>query len=245
MNEAAYVDPVTRITDLDPYFKYDPKKRTYTFIGESLEVRIPKRFEVYGVLDITDSVTTLGIVDLIIDGKYEASLVILAEINIQPSDMSEMVFDGTPYLVLYLQKGDIFISNTQVPRNPGVIYATYVEFITRGKPIYTLDYDALALIFDRVKETTGESLGVDRVLYELIISHLARDADDLFQQYRHTDMKSPMQLIPLRSVTFAPTNTTTRIVGSYKDDGTVAALQTETKTDQPFENIFRGIPQDL
>ena len=103
----------------------------------------------------------------------------------------------------------------------------------------------MALVFDRVKPLTGKDLGVDRVLMELIIAHLARDPDDLFTQYRHTSMKHPMQMIPLRSVFHAPTNTTTRTIGSYAGDGMTAALQTTTRDDQPFENILRGIPQDL
>ena len=241
----AYLDAVTPITDLHPFLHYDPKTKSYTFTGNTLEVRIPKRFDVYGLQDVTDVVHTLGIMDLIIDGKWQCTLNILAQIYLEPSEISEMVIDQVPYLVLTLQKGDRLITSTQVPQNPNVTYGVYVEFITRGKPLYTLTYNNLPLIFDRVKELTGKGLGVDRVLFELIIAHLSRDPDDLFTQYRYTTMKLPSQLIPLRSVFHAPTNTTTRVVGSYAGDGTTAALQTRTTDHQPFEDILRGIPQDL
>ena len=238
-------NPVQKLDSIAPYFKEDKAKNRRIFVGESLEIRIPKRFEIYGLLDITDKVRTLGIMDLIIDGKYEASLNILCPVVICPSEIDEMTIDGVPYLVLYLEHGDIFIDNDQVPQTNKAVYSVYVEFITRGKPLYTFHYRELALIFDRAKELTGSGIGVDRVLFELIVSHLARDKNDLFKQYRYTDMKDPPQFIPMRSVIYAPSNTTTRMVGSYSDDGTVAAAQTQTTTDQPFENIFRGIPQGL
>ena len=240
-----YAEPVEKIKSLKPFTLRNDTKRTITFTGETMEVRIPKRFEVYGMLDITDVVQALGIMDIIIDGKYECSLNVLSKLTIVPSEMDDMVIDGVPYLVLYLQKGDIFIQNTQVTQDANAIYAVYVEFITRGKPLYTLGYDQLALVFDRVKQMTASSVGVDRVLFELIVSHLARDPKDLFRQYRYTVMDVPPTIIPLRSVSLAPTTTSSRVFGSYFDDGLTSSLITTNKENSPFENIIRGFPQDL
>lgn len=240
-----YADPVEKITSLKPFLKRDDKKRTITFVGDTMELRIPKRFEVYGMLDTTDVVQTLGIMDVIIDGKYQCSLDILSKITIAPTSYDDMVINGTPYLVVYLEHGDVFIQNTQVAKDANVVYAVYVEFITRGKPLYTLGYDQLALIFDRVKQLTGGGIGVDRVLFELIVSHLARDASDLFKQYRYTLMEEPPVIIPLRSVSLAPTTTSSRVFGSYFDDGLTSSLITRNVEESPFENIIRGIPQDV
>lgn len=240
-----YADPVEKITSLKPFLKRDDKKRTITFVGDTMELRIPKRFEVYGMLDTTDVVQTLGIMDVIIDGKYQCSLDILSKITIVPTSYDDMVINGTPYLVVYLEHGDVFIQNTQVAKDANVVYAVYVEFITRGKPLYTLGYDQLALIFDRVKQLTGGGIGVDRVLFELIVSHLARDASDLFKQYRYTLMEEPPVIIPLRSVSLAPTTTSSRVFGSYFDDGLTSSLITKNTEESPFENIIRGVPQDV
>lgn len=244
-----YVDPVTglsleELTDLNPFFKHDKDKHVTYFTGDALNIRILKRFEVYNLLDITDVVQTLGVMELIIDGKYHASLNILAKIQIEPTEITEIQIGGVPYLSLSLKTGDKFIANTQVVQNASIQYAVYVEFFARGKPLHTMTYGELALVFDRVKQMTGQSLGVDRVLLETLVSHIARTQEDLFKQYRYTDMKEPMRLIPIRSVSFAPTSTSPRINGSYFDDGLTAALQNENTEHMPFEDLQRGFPPE-
>lgn len=243
------IDPVTQleleeIKNPSRFFKYDPKKKTQTFIGDHLEVRVLKRFEVYDLLNVTDVVETIGIMELVIDGKYHASMNILAKISIHPTEIGEIQIDDVPYLSLYLKHGDLFIANTQVVQNASIQYAVYVEFIARGKPLHTMNYDELALVFDRVKQMTGSKLGVDRVLFETVVSHLARDQDDLFLQYRYTPMNRPMRLIPIRSVSYAPTSTSSRINGSYFDDGLTASLQNENREHMPFEDLMRGFPPE-
>lgn len=243
------IDPVTQltleeVTDLKPFFKYDDTAKTMIFVSDELEVRVLKRFEVYDLLNVSDVVETLGLMELIIDGKYHASLNMLAKIQIEPTEMSEIQINGVPYLSLYLKHGDKFIAHTQVVQNASIQYAVYVEFIARGKPLHTMTYNELALVFDRVKQMTGSKLGVDRVLFETVVSHLARSQDDLFLQYRYTDMSKPMRLIPIRSVSYAPTSTSSRINGSYFDDGLTASLQTENTEHMPFEDLMRGFPPE-
>ena len=242
MPNSPYAYPVESIKDIDRFFKFDPDKHTMTFIGNSLELRIPKRFETYGMLEVTETVTALAVLDMIIDEKWQCGLNLPAKIEIAPSVIGEMVYEENAYQVLHLEHGDQFIKHTQVIKDQSIIYALYVEFITRGKTIYTLDYVGLALLFDRVKQMTGSGIGVDRVLFEVIVSHLARDPDDIFKQYRYTDMSKPMHLVRLRSVSYAPTSTTARMLGSYFDDGLNASLVHHEDKEQTFENILRGLP---
>lgn len=237
-----YEHKLEHITDISKFVKYDDKKKILYFTGDTLEIRVLRRMEVYGLLEVSDTVQTIGIADLIIDGKYQATLNMLAVISIEPTTVKETEIDGVPYLVLTLKKNDVFIQRTQVVQNGGIVYAVYVEFITRGKPIYTLTYDELALVFDRAKQMTGSGIGVDRVLFEVIISHLTRAQKNWFIQYRHTDMKGPMAFIRLRSVSYMPTSTSSRIIGSYHDDGVDASLLTTAEKSQPFEDMLRGIP---
>ena len=59
------------IDKVDSYFKRDDKKRTITFVGKSLQVHIPKNFETYRLLEITDCVKALAVV-----GFYAQSSVV-------------------------------------------------------------------------------------------------------------------------------------------------------------------------
>lgn len=242
MAKTLYDFPVEHITNIDQFFTHDAIAHTLTFTGETLELRIPKRFEVYGMLEVTEKVTALAVMDVIINQKFQCGLNLLAKIEIAPREISEMVWNDVAYLVLQLEHGDQLITHTQVVRDQSIIYALYVEFITRGKLIYTLDYTSLALLFDRVEALTGSGIGVDRVLFEMIISHLARSQDDPFVQYRHTDMAKAMRFIRLRSVSYAPTSTTARLLGSYFSDALDASLIHQVENEQPFENLLRGLP---
>lgn len=244
MNSSAYETPLETIHNVDRWFAYDDTHHTMRFIGEHLEARIPKRFDVYKLLEIGDSVTSLGLMDLIIDEKYQATLNLLSLISMMPSDISEMVIDGISYVVLTFKPGDVFMTNTQVVQNATVTYAIWVEFITRGKPLYSLGYEEIASVFDSAKKMTGSGIGVDRVIFELVVSHLARNRDDLFEQLRYADPGTAMQLIALRSVFYAPTSTTSRMIGSYFDEGLTTSLLTHNTQRQPFEDILRGIPFD-
>lgn len=242
MTESPYPKPYTHVTDVGRFFAYDAEKHEMRFIGDSLEIRVPKRFEVYGLLNIAEAVEAVGVMDLIIDDAYQASLHLLAKIVVEPREIGKLTVKGVEYVVLRLGHGDRFIANTQVVKDAGIVYALWVEFITRGNPIYTMDYRALGTMFNTAKSMCGANLGVDRVVLEVIIAHLARDPDRLFTQYRHTDMRGAYEFIPLRSVSYAPDSTTGRVAGSYFSEGVNSSLVHENHERRPFEDLLRGLP---
>lgn len=241
-----YSHPVQNIKDVSPYFRKN-KDFSLTFIGETLEIRIPKRFEQYDALTFNgDSVTTLGVLDMIFDGQYQAALNLLGSITIVPSDTSTMTYMGVDYVVLHLVTGDTFMTTTRIIQDSHVVYVLWSEFITHGKPIYTLDYEGLLGLFQHAKELTGSGIGVSRSVYEGIIAHLSRDRNNTSKQYRHTDMKRPVQLIALSSISQATTSTIAKLNGNYfRDTGITAALRQQVDESHPFEELLRGIPQSI
>jgi len=240
-----YSFPVEHITDGSQWFEYDAKNRRVVFTGDTLEVRIPKRFEVHGMLNVTDITEALAIADLIIDSKYQASLLMLAKIRMDFQHYTQMVYDGVPYLVFHLITGDRFVINTEVVKDKSIIYALYVEFVTRGHAIYTISYDQFASMFDQAQRMCGSSLGVDHSVFEMITAHLARDPDNLTTFYRHTAMKKQPSFQPLRSVSLATDGTMTKLGGSYYVEGVDAALVTRNDHIRPLEQLQRGIPVQL
>lgn len=242
-----YVKPLQTISSISPYFKKDAKKFTLTFVGESLELRIPRKFMQHGVLSVGDgSVTTPGVMDMIIDGKYHVGFNLLASITIEPSDMGQMTYNGVEYLVLHLTHGDIFMSSYRVIQDPHIVYVLWTEFITNGGLPYFFDYSSLLKLFDHVRELTGAGIGVSRSVYEGIIAHICRDPNNLSLQYRLTDMAKPMRLVALKSVSQGPTGTVARLNGSYfRDEGLTSALRYQVDEQQPFENLLRGLSSSV
>jgi hypothetical protein len=238
-----YTNPVTTITDISKYFEKDETKFSMKFIGETLELRIPRRFGTHGFLEIGDSVTTIGSMDMIFDGKYRAGLNILAAITIEPTDIGSMTYNGVEYVVLHLKTGDIFMTSYRVIQNQRVVYALWKEYIESGNVPYHYTYNDLLKLFDTAKEITGAGIGVSRSVWSGIIAHLARDSDSVTVPYRRTPMDKPMMFVPLNSISLAPSGTVARINGSYfRDRGTVSALLHEVTEKQPFEDVLRGLP---
>jgi hypothetical protein len=198
------------------------------------------------VLVIGDTVTTPGVMDMIFDDHFHAGLNLLASITIEPSDMGSFSHEGIEYVTLFLKTGDKFMTSYRVIQDPNIVYVLWTEFVTNGGVPYWLDYDAFLKLFDRVRELTGAGIGVSRSVYEGIIAHIARDKDNFSLQYRLTDMSKPMKLVPLKSVSQAPTGTVARLNGSYfKDEGSTAALRWQVDQQQPFENLLRGLPTNV
>lgn len=236
-----YKHPLKKIKDLSKFIERQ-KDGSFIFLGESLEVRVPVRYRQYGLLEVTQNVETLGLMDLIIDDKYECTLNILAKVVLCPSESEETNIDDTPYLVMKFYKGDTFILHEDVIQDSSIIYAVYVEYITLGHRLYTVGYNELTMLFDRAKELTGKS--VDRLIMEFMVAHIGRNRKNLFEQYRYTDMKEDPVIIYLKSINLSPTSTSTRMMGAYDEDGLTSSLNTTVEKRQPFEDILRGIPKD-
>lgn len=238
----AYTKPLTPIKDIMKYFRKG-NDGSLTFIGKTLELRIPLKFKTYGALEQNgDSVITIGVMDMIFDDTYRAGLNILASITIEPDEISTMAYKGIDYLVLKLNEGSKFAQFTRVIQDNHVVYVLWSEFVTAGNLPYWFDYPATLALFANARSLTGSGIGVSRSVFEGIIAHIARDKDDLQKPYRLTSMKKPMELIALKSVSLAPTGTVARLNGSYMtSDGLTSALRYQVDEQQPFENILRGL----
>ena len=237
MKSAPYLENYTKISSIDKYF--EKRGDELIFIGESLKVYILQRWESYHLLEVSDTVKTIGIMDLVIDDRYRAGLLMLASIEIDPDDSTTVTVDGNTYVILTLSKGNRFICITNVVKDKSITYAVFMEFITRGKWMYTLGYDSIARLFDQAKSMCGAGIPVDHVVLEVIYSHLARDPNNISVQYRHTPMAGDFEMIPLRSVAYATTSTTSRILGSYFNEAINSALINPSEQQHPFEQLLR------
>ena len=238
-----YVKDYQHITDIDRFFQYDAAKKTMTFIGQSLELRIPKRFEVYGLLNVTDTVQTLAVMDMIIDDTYQSAMHLLTVITMGVSETSQMTVNGVTYLVVRLTAGDAFITQTQVVQDKSTVGAIYTEFIDRGNLPYWFTYAQLMKLFDQANTVAGAGMWVDPVIFEVIYSHLARDPKDLYRPFRYgQDPEKSFVFVGLRSVELATSSTTARLLGSYFSDGLNASLTHRVTERQPFEDLLRGLP---
>lgn len=240
MAETPYQKDYVHTKDIDRFFEYDDLTKTMTFTSESLVVYIPYRYSVYNLLTLADTVTTLGIVDLVIDDTYHAGLLMLATIEMEPDSVDMVMIGDLQYVKLTLSNGCKFICNTDRISDSSIVCSLWMEFITRGKPIYNIGYDTLSTLFDQAKSMCDQNIPVDHVVFEVIYSHLCRDPDNLSIQYRHTDMTKDFKMIALRDVGYATVSTTSRLLGSYFFQGLNASLLQTTTERSDIEDLLRS-----
>jgi len=240
MSTTPYLKSYEKIRYIDRFFEYDAQQKCMTFIGETLEVYIPYRYQVYNLLNLADTVTTLAVVDLIINQTFQAGLLMLTTIEIEPDDVSTLMLDTIQYVKLTLSKGCRFICDTERIADSSIVYSFWMEAVARGKLPYFIGYDALATLFDQSKSMCDQDINVDHVVFEVLYSHLARDPDNQTIQYRHTKMQGPFKFIDLRNVGYATTSTTSRLMGSYFHTSLNASLLQTTTDHNDFEDLLRS-----
>jgi len=224
--------------DYDKYFKID-KTDAVIFIGNKLEIHIPKRYENHGCVEIGEEVKTLAIFDMIINDSVDTGYFLPAHICIIPTNIETVNINNKTYFKLTLYKGDVFIKNINVVKNPQLAFVMFYEFIFLGNMPKFIDYNKSAFIFDKVKDICGINFRSNKVVFEIMSAHLYRTENDLTQPYRLTDMKNEPVNIPLRAVTHAATSTSSKLIGSYYSSAINSALVNQANESSQVEDLLR------
>lgn len=237
------ISTLQHITDISSYFRVDGKQMI--FIGDHLEVHIPKRYETYDLLSISDTLVTIGIMTLIIDHKVYTNLLILARIEMIPYQTEVTSHHGKDYVIATFDTESVFIKNRELIRLSNVAYAIYNEFINRGNILYSMSYTDLFTLFDRSKELCDIGFSANHAVFEVVYGYLSRTKDSIYTQFRHTEMQGDQyKAIPLADIAHASNNTMARLVGSYFDAGLVASMLHQNDTIYPLEALVRGVSEE-
>jgi len=214
------------------------KNNTVEFVGDKLEIFLPKRFDQYGT-SITDHVECMGIFSLLINDKIKKGFFLPAMITIEPSEVGNASINKVPFHKFTLVKGDKFLRTTEIIMNQSLAFICFLEFIFLGNRMEFMDYDFSALMFEVVQTTCGVNFGVERTLFEIIISHLERMPNNLTAYFRSSDMKGDSVSIPMRAVAQAAVSTSSRMMGSYLNDSINSSLVNHSDEVSPIENLLR------
>jgi len=222
---------------LSEQFKFKQDK-SVVFIGKELEVIISKRFENYRLLSVKDTVTTLGIFELVMDGK-KSGMLLPAVIEMCPSTSTTIINNGNECVSCIFKQGDVFIKNTNVVRNKHLAYVIFTEFVEKGKMPDFLKYADYAFIFDIIQDICGLKIPSNHVAFEIIYAFLSRKHDDYTKMYRFTDMKQPPLFLRLADSAHATSSVTAKLVGSYMSDAINAAIVNESENESKLEELLR------
>lgn len=208
------------------------------FTGDKCVVTILQKLENYECLSIKDTVTTLGVFDMEVDGVLSGCFM-AARVEMMPSEIETITVDGKGYVVLTFHKGDVFFKTTKCVVEDKLPFYVWLEYIKYGNVLKSMSYYEQAALFDRMRISSSMSFPVDHVVYETIFAHLSRDPNDFTVPYRNTDMKGDFMRIQLSDVAHSARSTSGRIVGSYFKDGVNSALNSPSEASSPVEDLLR------
>jgi hypothetical protein len=208
------------------------------FTGDKCVVTILQKFENYECLKVADSVTTLGVFDMEVDG-IESGCFLVARVEMFPSEISNITIDDKPYVQLTFNKGDVFMRTTKFVVEEKLAFYIWLEYIKYGNVLKAMSYEDQAFLFDKIRQTSGITFPVDHVVYEAIFAYLSRDTNDPTVQYRNSKMQERHFRIQLNDVAHAARSTQARIVGANMKEGINAALDNPNAMNSQIEDLLR------
>jgi hypothetical protein len=210
-----------------------------------VKIYVPVRFAERGLAEIGIDTYIVGIYAITTEDKYFAVSNINAMVRIEPTSTMRIKIEGVDYFEFYFEKGSTIISTVNLVKNDVLVYKIYDEIISKGRVPWYLTYADLGHLFDTAYYHAGAHIGKNSEVTELIISMIARNPKNKAEYYR-TLVNSPDDLlnkkpafIPLRSVTYAATNTTNKLAGSYFGTGVVSALVSPSERVERLESLLR------
>ena len=221
------------------FFELSEKDDCVYFTGDKCECFIPQRYEDKGMLHLTSKVQTLAIFTMVINDTITCGLQLPAVIEIDPVETYTTTIDGEQFVVCVLHKGNKILTTLDLLKNNKLQYFIWTEFLSLGHFPSYMNYDVATTLFDDLNEVSGQSIGTDHALIELVMAHLFRDPDNKTIFYRHTAMTKKPAIISLRDIGYGASTTHSRIIGSYPETGLNSALLNPSKENNELEDMFR------
>lgn len=215
-----------------------------TIALEPCKIYIPADYADGFLADIDDEVSIIGIFGIVVGDNYGVSRA-CATMNIDPTSTDIVKVGGVEYLEFFFDKGNTVIKNNMLIKSGTLVYRIYNEFIALGKVPWYINMDDLAQLFDTAIYHGGANLKVNVKVIELIVSSISRQMDDKSKYHRHnpnllTNKNIKPAFIPLKSVSRGATNTISKLIGPYFQEGVTSALVNESVRSERIDNELRA-----
>lgn len=212
----------------------------------NVTIMFPSRFLSKNLASLGGEPLCVGLFLVALDSGEYAVMNWVAKVPLRPSSIMETEHDGVLYQEFEFFKGDVICPNTNLVISDTLAYYVYEELYSTGKyPWYFTEYDALTLL-KTSKETCGVKLAANNATFEMLVAHLTRQIQNRYDFHRHNnpgDMNRKIgdgfDIIALRNVSYGAQDTTSKIMGSYLDEGLTSALISPSDRASALEEIYR------
>ena len=237
---------MANLNRLSKEFKRDPSKVKGLLLDtdetvlakDDLWIHIPKRYITHEVSFIGDKIEILGICCIIDKHNNFGNLILNSIFEIEPSTIKEIKVDDVEYIEFYFPKNSTVIANKNVVKNEAIMFRLFQEFFMRANVPWYMNYEDLGGLFKTAKTLAGSNVGKSLATIELLTSVITRTTSDRKTYYR-LDPKGKPSFVPLESVYYSYSNTTSKLLGSYKNTAITSALVSQAKTSEKVETLLR------
>ena len=226
----------------DPAYvkKYMEKKNDKSIVfTKPAMVMIPRRWTDSDLATMGNPSTILAICAIIIDNRYAVSS-INSLISTDSFSVSYDFVDNEEYIVIAYRPQDRFIINASLVKRDNLPYKIFTFIFDKGRIPWYIDYENVAQIFDSAAVFANVKFNLPHFAFEAVAGSIARNAKAKNTYYRHGDWKVPPVYIPLRSVQFAASNTTAKLIGAYWSEGLSSALVYPSERKEVIEDLLRS-----
>lgn len=236
-------------------YKRDPEKvRQACAVGadgsvtalKPTKIMIPERFVENGLAVIGAQNQIAGVFAHIVDDTYYAVFLGVAMVTVEPTAISTVKYDDDSYLELAFDPGSRVIVSQEVVMDKMLSYRLYDEMISKGRMPWYMGYDDRVRLLYTADALSGMPLLSNHAMLELNAAAISRDPANVNTYYRHAvksyaDMEAhPPSTIPLMSVSHGTTNTVSRLMGSYFEQGLDSALANPSTKVENIERLLRS-----
>lgn len=197
--------------------------------SKDIKIVIPYRYAQSKLATIGNSVQTLAVFAVIVDGYYAVSN-LCSTMTLTPSSTTVVSYEGEDYFEFSFDKGSVVTPNINLVVDDKNAYNIYNEFIAKGRVPWFMSYEDFGKILTTAHSHAGITLSGTNAPLELILTSISRNSKNLYQYYRNTiksldeQLTNPPSYVPFKSVSYGATNTAGKIMGSYFDEGLTSAL---------------------
>jgi hypothetical protein len=210
------------------------------------KIVIPERFIEKQLAEIGAETYIVGIWAQVVEDKYFAVFLGTAMFHVEPTSIATVKYDGDSYLELSFDPGARILVSQEVVQDRLITYRIYDEVISKGHMPWYLGYDDRIRLLFTADKLAGVGMLSNHAMLELNAAAISRDPDNIARYYRHfvQDFKDleqhPPLTIPLMSVSYGTTNTTSRLLGSYFEQGLNSSLVNPSTQVENIERLLRA-----
>jgi hypothetical protein len=210
-----------------------------------VSIIFPTRY-VEGRLGSLDSRFNVVGIFMIKAGNAYDVLTVPALVPLSPTGTTFIKIENDSYYELSWEPGDIICHNTNLVRFTALGFQIYDEFIAKGRlPPYFDNLDHVDVIdMSKFKDFATVNLGTSPFMLSIFNASMTRNPDNRNQLARELYTKQsdflelPVDRVPLRSVAYGADNTTSRLLGSYLNQGMLSSLVNPSEQTENIEQLL-------